>query len=29
VAIDVRARALHVRPDGPCGHRMLPVEEPA
>lgn len=29
VAIDVRARALHVRPDGPCGHRMLTVEQPA
>jgi isopenicillin-N N-acyltransferase-like protein len=27
VAIDVSARTLDVRPDGPCGHRMMPVEE--
>jgi isopenicillin-N N-acyltransferase like protein len=29
VAIDVSTGALDVRPDGPCGHRMMPVEEPA
>jgi isopenicillin-N N-acyltransferase like protein len=25
VAVDVRTRTVDVRPDGPCGHRMLPV----
>jgi isopenicillin-N N-acyltransferase-like protein len=29
VAIDVRRRTLDVRPDGPCGHRMLPLEQTA
>jgi isopenicillin-N N-acyltransferase-like protein len=29
VAIDVRERALDVHPDGPCGHRMTPVEQSA
>jgi isopenicillin-N N-acyltransferase-like protein len=29
VAIDVRARTLDVRRNGPCGHRMLPLEQPA
>jgi isopenicillin-N N-acyltransferase like protein len=26
VAVDVTRRSLDVRPDGPCGHRLLPVE---
>jgi len=29
VAIDVTERSLDVRADGPCGHRFLPVEQPA
>jgi isopenicillin-N N-acyltransferase-like protein len=29
VVIDVAAGTLDARPDGPCGHRMMPVEEPA
>jgi isopenicillin-N N-acyltransferase-like protein len=29
VAIDVASRSLDVRPDGPCGHRMMPVERSA
>jgi isopenicillin-N N-acyltransferase-like protein len=29
VAIDVRRRELDVHENGPCGHRMLPVEQPA
>ena len=29
VAIDPVARTLDVRENGPCGHRMLPVEQPA
>ena len=29
VAVDVRARTLHATADGPCGHRLLPVEQPA
>ncbi len=29
VAIDVAGRSLDVRENGPCGHRMLPVEQPA
>jgi isopenicillin-N N-acyltransferase like protein len=29
VAIDVSSRTVDVRPDGPCGHRMTPVEQPA
>ena len=29
VAVDTAGRTLHVRPDGPCGHRMTPVEQPA
>ena len=29
VAIDAAARTLDVRPDGPCGRRLLPVEQPA
>jgi isopenicillin-N N-acyltransferase like protein len=29
VAIDVTACSLDVRADGPCGHRHLPVEQPA
>jgi isopenicillin-N N-acyltransferase-like protein len=28
VAIDVAGRTLDVRENGPCGHRMLPVEQP-
>ncbi len=27
VGIDVAARTLDVHEDGPCGHRMAPVEE--
>jgi isopenicillin-N N-acyltransferase like protein len=29
VAVDVDARTLDVRPDGPCGHRLEPAEQPA
>lgn len=29
VAIDPVGRTLDVRENGPCGHRMLPVEQPA
>jgi isopenicillin-N N-acyltransferase-like protein len=29
VAIDVASRSLDVRENGPCGHRLLPVEQPA
>ena len=29
VAIDVAGRSLDVHENGPCGHRMLPVEQPA
>jgi isopenicillin-N N-acyltransferase like protein len=29
VAVDVRARTLDVRPDGPCGHRLSPTRDPA
>jgi isopenicillin-N N-acyltransferase like protein len=29
VAIDVAQRSLDARPDGPCGHRMQPVEQSA
>jgi isopenicillin-N N-acyltransferase like protein len=29
VAIDSVARSLDVRADGPCGHRLMPVEQPA
>jgi isopenicillin-N N-acyltransferase like protein len=29
VAIDAQARTLDVREDGPCGHRMMPVDQPA
>jgi isopenicillin-N N-acyltransferase-like protein len=29
VAVDVGTRTLDVRPDGPCGHRLEPVEQPA
>jgi isopenicillin-N N-acyltransferase like protein len=29
VAIDVARRSLDVHPDGPCGHRMMPVEQSA
>ena len=29
VVLDVAARTLEVRPDGPCGHRLAPVEQPA
>jgi isopenicillin-N N-acyltransferase like protein len=27
VSVDVTARTLDVRPDGPCGHRMMPTEQ--
>ena len=27
VAIDAAARTLDVRPDGPCGRRLMPVEQ--
>ena len=29
VALDVTSRSVDVRPDGPCGHRLLTVEQPA
>jgi len=29
IAIDVAARTLDARPDGPCGHRLQPVEQSA
>ncbi len=29
VALDPAGRTLDVRPDGPCGHRLEPVEQPA
>jgi isopenicillin-N N-acyltransferase-like protein len=29
VSIDVADRTLDVHPDGPCGHRMMPVEQSA
>lgn len=29
VTLDVAGRTLDARPDGPCGHRLLPVEQPA
>jgi isopenicillin-N N-acyltransferase like protein len=29
VAIDVASRSLDVHENGPCGHRLLPVEQPA
>ena len=29
VAVDTTSRTLEVREDGPCGHRLLPVEQSA
>ena len=29
VSLDAAGRTLDVRPDGPCGHRLAPVEQPA
>jgi isopenicillin-N N-acyltransferase-like protein len=29
VALDVTSRSVDVRPDGPCGNRLLPVEQSA